>query len=75
VRTLAGLIAQQASGEAYGVGHEVKDLAWKNLERRKQDRPVPFDDYAERMLEEARSEYRRWLLQQRRLHQLRLWAS
>lgn len=37
--------------------------------------PLPFEDYAERMLEEARSEYRRWLKPQCRLHQLRLWAS
>jgi transposase InsO family protein len=37
--------------------------------------PFPFETYAERMLEEARSEYRRWLQQQRRLHQLQLWAS
>lgn len=36
---------------------------------------MPFEDYAERMVEEARSEYRRWLQQQRRLHQVRLWAS
>jgi hypothetical protein len=36
---------------------------------------VPFEEYAARMLEEARSEYRRWLLQQRRLRQLSLWAS
>jgi hypothetical protein len=37
--------------------------------------PLPFEEYAARMVEEARSEYRRWLQQQRRLHQLRLWAS
>jgi hypothetical protein len=36
---------------------------------------LPFDEYAARMLEEARSEYRRWLQQQRRLRQLSLWAS
>lgn len=36
---------------------------------------LPFDEYAARMLEEARSEYRRWLQQQRRLHQFSLWAS
>src|SRR5262245_13126542 len=36
---------------------------------------VPFEDYAARMLEEARSEYRRWLKPQRRLRQLSLWAS
>jgi transposase InsO family protein len=36
---------------------------------------LPFEEYAARMLEEARSEYRRWLQQQRRLHQLSLWAS
>jgi hypothetical protein len=34
---------------------------------------LPFEEYAARMLEEARSEYRRWL--QQRLHQLSLWAS
>jgi hypothetical protein len=37
--------------------------------------PLSFEDYAARMLEEARSEYRRWLQQQRRLRQLSLWAS
>jgi len=36
---------------------------------------LPFEEYVVRMLEEARSEYRRWLLQQRRLHPLSLWAS
>ena len=36
---------------------------------------LPFEDYAAQMLEEARSEYRRWLQHQRRLHQLSLWAS
>ena len=36
---------------------------------------LPFEEYAARMLEEARSEYRRWLQHQRRLHQLSLWAS
>jgi hypothetical protein len=36
---------------------------------------LPFEDYAERVLEEARSEYRRWLQHQRRLQQLSLWAS
>jgi hypothetical protein len=37
--------------------------------------PLPFEDYAERMLGEARSEYRRWLQHQRRLYQRSLWAS
>jgi hypothetical protein len=37
--------------------------------------PLSFEEYADRMLEEARSEYRRWLQQQRRLRQLSLWAS
>jgi transposase InsO family protein len=37
--------------------------------------PLPFEAYAERMQEEARSEYRRWLQQQRQFRQLRLWAS
>jgi transposase InsO family protein len=36
---------------------------------------LPFEEYATRMLEEARSEHRRWLQHQRRLHQLSLWAS
>jgi hypothetical protein len=34
-----------------------------------------FEEYAARMLEEARSEYRRWLQQQQLRHQLSLWAS
>jgi transposase InsO family protein len=49
----------------------VKSLAIKGLV----GQPLPFEEYAARMLEEARSEYRRWLQQQRRLHQLSLWAS
>ncbi len=36
---------------------------------------LPFEEYAVRMLEEARSEYRRWLQQQQRRYQLSLWAS
>lgn len=36
---------------------------------------LPFEEYAVRMLEAARSEYRRWRQQQRRLHQVSLWAS
>ena len=50
---------------------EVKAVAIKGLV----GQPLPFEEYAARMLEEARSEYRRWLQQQRRLHQLSLWAS
>jgi hypothetical protein len=54
------------------LGREVvKSVALKGLV----GQPLPFEDYVERMLEEARSEYRRWLQQQRRLHQLSLWAS
>lgn len=49
----------------------VKSVAIKRL----QGQPFPFEEYAERMQEEARSEYRRWLQQQRRRHQMRLWAS
>jgi hypothetical protein len=49
------------------LGREVvKSVAIKGLV----GQPLPFDEYAARMLEEARSEYRRWLQQQRRLHQL-----
>jgi hypothetical protein len=36
---------------------------------------LPFDEYAARMREEARSEYRRWVQQQRRWRQGSLWAS
>ena len=36
---------------------------------------LPFDDYAARMREEARSEYRRWLQQHRGWRQASLWAS
>ena len=37
--------------------------------------PLPFDKYAARMREEARSEYRRWLQQHRSWRQSSLWAS
>jgi hypothetical protein len=37
--------------------------------------PLPFTDYATRMREEARSEYRRWLHQHRGWRQGQLWAS
>jgi hypothetical protein len=54
------------------LGREVvKSVAIKGV----MSQPISFEDYAARMLEEARSEYRRWLHQQRRLHQLSLWAS
>jgi Integrase core domain len=54
------------------LGREVvKSVAIKGLV----GQPLPFEDYAAQMLEEARSEYRRWLQQQRRLRQLSLWAS
>jgi hypothetical protein len=54
------------------LGREVvKSVAMKGLV----GQWLPFEDYAARMLEEARSEYRRWLQQQRRLRQLSLWAS
>ena len=54
------------------LGREVvKPVAIKGLI----GQPLPFEEYAALMLEEARSEYRRWLQQQRRLHQLSLWAS
>jgi hypothetical protein len=36
---------------------------------------LPFEEYAARMREEARSEYRRWLQQHQRRHPLSLWAS
>jgi hypothetical protein len=36
---------------------------------------LPFEEYAARMREEARSEYRRWLQQQQRRYQMSLWAS
>ena len=36
---------------------------------------LPFDEYAARMREEARSEYRRWLQQHRGWRQGSLWAS
>jgi hypothetical protein len=37
--------------------------------------PLPFDEYAARMREEARSEYRKWLQQHRGWRQGQLWAS
>jgi hypothetical protein len=36
---------------------------------------LPFDEYAAHMLEEARSDYRRWLQHQRRWRQGNLWAG
>lgn len=63
--------AQDARFEVL-LGREViKSVAIKGLV----GQPLPLEAYAERMLEEARSEYRRWLQQQRRLQQLSLWAS
>jgi hypothetical protein len=54
------------------LGQEVvKSVAIKGLA----GKPMPFEEYVARMLEEARSEHRRWLQQQRRLRQLSLWAS
>jgi hypothetical protein len=49
----------------------VKSVAVKGL----MGQSLPFEEYAARMLEEARSEYRRWLQHQRRQRQLGLWAS
>lgn len=54
------------------VGREViKSVALKGLV----GQPLSFEEYAARMQAEARSEYRRWLQQQRRLYQVNLWAS
>lgn len=49
----------------------VKSVAIKGLV----GQPLPFDEYAARMQEEARSEYRRWLQQHRGWRQASLWAS
>jgi hypothetical protein len=49
----------------------VKSVAIKGL----LGQPLPFDEYATRMCEEARSEYRRWLQQHRGWRQASLWAS
>jgi hypothetical protein len=49
----------------------VKSLAIKGLV----GQLLPFDEYAARMREEARSEYRRWLQQHRGWRQASLWAS
>jgi hypothetical protein len=57
--------------EVLAGGEVVKSMAIMGLV----GQPLPFEGYAARMLEEARSEYRRWPQQQRRLHQLSLWAS
>ena len=68
-----GGAGRQRAGAAFDVllGREVvKSVAIKGLV----GQPLPFEEYAARMLEEARSEYRRWL-QQQRLLQLSLWAS
>jgi hypothetical protein len=49
----------------------VKSVAVKGLV----GQSLPFEEYAALMLEEARSEYRRWLQHQRQQRQLGLWAS
>jgi hypothetical protein len=49
----------------------VKSVAIKGLG----SQPLPFEEYAARMQEEARSEYRRWLQQHRGWWQGTLWAS
>lgn len=54
------------------LGHEVvKSVAIKGL----LGQPLPFDEYAARMREEARSEYRRWVQHHRGWRQVSLWAS
>ena len=54
------------------LGNEVvKSVAIKGLV----GQPLPFDEYVARMHEEARSEYRRWLMQHRGWRQASLWAS
>ena len=76
-QNLAGrkvVLLVNAPGQCFDVllGREVvKSLPVKGLV----GQPLPFEEYAERMQAEARSEYRRWLQQHRRLHQLSLWAS
>ena len=68
------MLVVNAPGQRFDVllGREVvKSVAIKGL----LGQSLPFDEYTARMLEEARSEYRRWLQQQRRLRQLSLWAS
>ena len=49
----------------------VKSLPIKGLV----GQPLPLEEYVARMREEARSEYRRWLQQQRGWRQASLWAS
>ena len=63
--------ATEARFEVFLGKELVKSVAIKGLV----GQLLPFEDYAVRMLGEARSEYRRWLQQQRRLRQLSLWAS
>jgi transposase InsO family protein len=76
-RSLAGrkvVLVVNAQEQRFDVllGREmIKSVSVKGLV----GQPLPFEDYAERMLEEARSEYRRWLQHQRRLYQMSLWAS
>ena len=76
-QTLAGqqvLLVVNAPEQVFHVllGHVVvKSVAIKGLV----GQPLPFDEYAARMREEARSEYRRWLQQHRGWRQASLWAS
>jgi len=63
--------AQDARFDAVLGKEVVKSLPIKGLV----GQPLPFDEYATRMREEARSEYRRWLQQHRGWRQTSLWAS
>jgi hypothetical protein len=57
--------------EGWLVREQVKTVPIKGLV----GQALPFEQYAARMLEEARAEYRQWLQHQQRRHQLSLWAS
>lgn|SRR5579885_364713 len=63
--------AKDATFEVLLGKDHLKSLSIKGLV----GQPLPLAAYAARMREEARSEYRRWLMQHRGWRQMRLWAS
>jgi hypothetical protein len=64
----------RAAERAFDVWHEherLKQVPIKGL----YGQPLPFEQYAQRMQEEARSDYRRWLQAHRRIGPAPLWAA
>lgn len=76
-QALAGcqvVLVVRAADRLFEVWHEreqLKQLPIKGLYGQR----LPFEQYAERMREEARSDYRRWLQAHRHLRQAPLWTA